>query len=61
MLVIQHFTQSSCNNLVPPSIHMTTIDVDIVFHIKRIGEIMNPIKVFSLLEFPGQGDRRHAN
>jgi len=34
---------------------MTTIDVDVLIHIKRISEIMNPIQMFSFFDFQDQG------
>jgi len=48
---MEELTDFLSNDLIAPSIHMATIDIDVLIHIKRIGEIMNPIQMFSFFDF----------
>ena len=51
---MEELTNSFSDDLVSSSIHMATINVDILIHIKRIGKIMNPNEIFSRLNFPNK-------
>jgi hypothetical protein len=52
---MEELTDFLGNDLIALSIHMATINIDILFHIKRIGKVMNPSEVFSRLNFPNKG------
>jgi hypothetical protein len=54
-LAMEEITDFLSDDLVSSSIHMATINVDILIHIKRIGKIMNPNEIFSRLNFPSKG------
>jgi len=48
---MEELTDFLSNNLIASSIHMATIDVDVLFYIKRVSKIMNPIQMFSFFDF----------
>jgi len=53
-LPMEQLTDFLSNDLIASSIHMATINVDRLFHIKPICMIMNPNEIFSRLNFPNK-------
>jgi hypothetical protein len=54
-LTMEKLTDFLSNNLIPSFIHMAPININVFTHIKRVREIMNPIKMFSFFDFQHQG------
>ncbi len=52
---MEELTDFLSNDLIASSIHMATINIDVLIYIKRISEIMNPIEMLFGFNFQDKG------